>query len=232
MSDAALPPLPPDHQHHPRWLLPTLTAGLVLLVIASNVGNMLWASWVVDRPLGLLVLNSSNKYLVATSISLDLVPMLVVATLRLLAPDPLFFAMGWLYGERALHWARRTFPGIEPLLDRVDDDPRLVHRVLNVLVVVAPNNPVCLVAGVVRYPIGRFVVLNVVGTVGRVLLMRWIGLLFEDQIEDVLEVVDRYQTWLLWGSIALVAGLIVWQVVADRGLAGSIDELDEELGED
>ena len=40
MSDAA-PALPPDHQTHPRWLLPLLTAGLVLLVLASNLITML-----------------------------------------------------------------------------------------------------------------------------------------------------------------------------------------------
>ncbi|UDY36841.1 DedA family protein [Dermatobacter hominis] len=231
MSDAA-PALPPDHQTHPRWLLPTLTAGIVVLVIASNVGNMIWASWVEDRPLGLLALNSSNKYLLVTSVSLEFVPMLLVATIRLLAPDPIFFAMGWLYGDRALHWARRTFPGGAQLLDQVHEDPRLVHRVLNVLVVVAPNNLVCLVAGVVRFPIKRFIVLNVVGTIGRILLMRWLGLFFEDQIEDVLDVVDRYQTWLLWGSIAAVVAFVVWQVLSDRGLIGGLEDLDDELGDD
>ncbi len=231
MSDAA-PALPPDHPTHPRWLLPSLTAGIIALVVASNLGNVVWASWAEDRPLGLLALNSSNKYLLITSISLDAVPMVVVATLRLLAPDPIFFAMGWLYGDRALHWARRTFPGSTQLLDQVHQDPRLVHKVLNVLVVVAPNNVVCLVAGVVRFPIRRFIVLNVVGTVGRVLLMRWIGLFFEDQIEDVLDIVNRYQTWLIWGSVAAVAAVVIWQVVSDRGLVGGLEELEDELGDD
>jgi len=233
MNDvASRPELPPDHRTHPRWLLPTLTAGIVCLALASNVGNMVWASWVEDRPLGLLALNSSNKYLLVTSVSLEMVPMLVVATLRLLAPDPIFFAMGWLYGDRALHWAQRTFRGLAPMLEHVHDDSRVVHRFLNVLVVVAPNNIVCLVAGVARFPIRRFIVLNVIGTIGRVLLMRQIGLFFEDQIEDVLDVINRYQKWLLWGSVALVGSLVVWQMVSDRGLVGGLEELEEELGDD
>lgn len=209
-----------------------MTAGIVLLVVASNAGNVVWADWVRSHPLGLIALNSSNKYLLATSISLDLVPMVVVGTLRLLAPDPIFFAMGWLYGDRALHWARRTFPGGTQLLDRVHEDPAAAHRILNVAVLVAPNNLICLVAGAVRFPVRRFVVLNVVGTIGRVLLMRWIGLVFEDQIEDVLKFVDRYQTWLLWGSVAAVALLVVWQMVSDRGLVGGLEELEDELGDD
>lgn len=231
MSDEH-PALPADHQTHPRWLLPSMTAAIVSLIVASNLGNVVWADWVQSHPLGLIALNSSNKYLVATSISLDLVPMVVVGTLRLLAPDPIFFAMGWLYGERALHWARRTFPSGSQIFDHVHDDPRLVHRVLNVLVVVAPNNLVCLVAGVVRFPIKRFIFLNIVGTVGRVLLMRWIGLLFEDPIEDVLDVVNRYQKWVILASVVAVGSLVIYQVRSDRGLVGGLEELEEELGSD
>jgi membrane protein DedA with SNARE-associated domain len=230
MTDA--PALPPDHQSHPRWLLPTLGSGIVALVIASNLGNIVWAKWVESHPLGLIALNSSNKYLLMTSISLQLVPMVVVGTLRLLAPDPIFFAMVWLYGDRALHWARRTFPGGTHLLDQVHGDPRTVHRVLNVLVVVMPNNLVCLVAGVVRFPIRRFIALNVIGTVGRVLLMRWIGLFFKDQIEDVLDVVNRYQKWLILASVLAVGAVVVSQMRSERGLVGGLEDLEDELGEE
>lgn len=230
MTDA--PPLPSDHQSHPRWLLPSLTAGIIALVVASNLGNVVWAKWVQSHPLGLIVLNSSNKYLLMTSISLDVVSMVVVGTLRLLAPDPIFFAMGWLYGDRALHWARRSFPAGAHLLDQVHGDPRTVHRILNVLVVVMPNNLVCLVAGVVRFPIKRFIALNVIGTVGRILLMRWIGLFFKDQIHDVLDLVNRYQKWLILASVLAVGAVVVSQMRSERGLVGGLEDLEDELGEE
>ena len=230
MTDA--PPLPSDHQSHPRWLLPSLTAGIIALVVASNLGNVVWAKWVQSHPLGLIALNSSNKYLLMTSISLDVVSMVVVGTLRLLAPDPIFFAMGWLYGDRALHWARRSFPAGAHLLDQVHGDPRTVHRILNVLVVVMPNNLVCLVAGVVRFPIKRFIALNVIGTVGRILLMRWIGLFFKDQIHDVLDLVNRYQKWLILASVVAVGAVVVSQMRSERGLVGGLEDLEDELGEE
>ncbi len=230
MTDA--PPLPSDHQSHPRWLLPSLTAGIIALVVASNLGNVVWAKWVQSHPLGLIALNSSNKYLLMTSISLDVVSMVVVGTLRLLAPDPIFFAMGWLYGDRALHWARRSFPAGAHLLDQVHGDPRTVHRILNVLVVVMPNNLVCLVAGVVRFPIKRFIALNVIGTVGRILLMRWIGLFFKDQIHDVLDLVNRYQKWLILASVLAVGAVVVSQMRSERGLVGGLEDLEDELGEE
>jgi membrane protein DedA with SNARE-associated domain len=228
MTDAAAPP----PTTHPRWLLPLLGGLIILLVIATNVGNAVWAGWVESNPLGLLALNSSNKYLLATSVSASFVPFLVIGTLRLLAPDPLFYAIGYLYGDRALHWARDVFPGSKGLIEQVRQDDGVVRSALNFLVVVAPNNLVCLIAGVTRFPIRRFIVLNVVGTIGRVLLMRWIGMIFEDQIESVLDVVARYQKWLLYGSIALVVVYVAWQIVGRKGLIGGVEELEEEFGDD
>ncbi|MBS1838391.1 MAG: VTT domain-containing protein, partial [Actinobacteria bacterium] len=179
----------------------------------------------------LIALNSTNKFLLATSVTAPFIPFLVVATLRLLAPDPLFYAIGRIYGDRALHWARDVFPGTGPLLDEVGTDGGAVRRLLHVLIVIMPNNPVCLVAGVTRFPIRRFVVLNVLGTIGRVLLMWWIGHLFSDQIHDLLDVVARYQRWFLLASVVLVVAYLAWQVIGRRGLIGGVEELEDELGD-
>jgi membrane protein DedA with SNARE-associated domain len=225
------PPPPAPTPTHPRWVLPAIGAGIICLIIANNTGNAVWASWVDDRPYGLIALNSSNKFILATSVNTTVWIAVVVSTLRLLAPDPLFYLLGYLYRERALHWARTAFPAAGNLLDQFEADRTGFRRVLDVLLVVAPNNVVCLLAGVNRFPIRRFVVLNVVGTVGRVLLMQWIGWIFRDQIEDLLDVVARYQRWLLWGSIALVVAYVTWQIVARRGLIGGVEELEEELGD-
>lgn len=226
------PDVHPVHRELPRWLLPVLGGAILLLVAANNIGNVMWSQWVGTRPLALIALNSTNKFLLATSINAPFGLFVVVATLRLLAPDPLFFAIGHLYGDRALHWARDVFPGSRALLDDVRDPDGAVRRVLGVLVLVMPNNPVCLIAGVTRYPIRRFVVLNLVGTVGRVLLMWWIGHLFRDEIASLLDLVGRYQRWFLLASVIGVAAYLAWQIVGRRGLIGGVEELEEELGED
>ena len=86
-----------------------------------------------------------------------------------------------------------------------------------------------LLAGVAAFPWRRFVVLNVVGTMGRVLFFRWIGFLFEDQIRDLLNLVSDYQRWLTIGSIVLVVAYVVYQVVGNRGVIGNVDEMSEDL---
>lgn len=62
--------------------------------------------------------------------------------------------------------------------------------------------------------------------------MRTIGLVFSDQIENVLDVVARYQRWFTLGSVALVAIVLVYQVVGRRGMVRAVETLEDELGED
>ena len=81
-------------------------------------------------------------------------------------------------------------------------------------------------------PLRRFILLNVTGTIGRVLLFRFIGLLLRDQIESVLETVARYQGWFIRGSILLVVAYLAWQIIGRRGLVGGVESLSEEFGDD
>jgi membrane protein DedA with SNARE-associated domain len=216
---------------HPRWLLPLIGAGITALIVATNVGNAVWASWISQRPYGLLALNSSNKYLVGTTPNTVLWTVLVVSTIRLMAPDPLFYALGYMYRDRALHWARRVFPASGQLFDNFEQDRSGFTRVLDVLVFVVPNNPVCLLAGAAQMDRRRFLLLSFAGTIGRILLMRGIGMLFEDQIESLLDVVADYQRWLTLASVALVLLYVLWQARSHRGLVGGIEDLEEELGD-
>lgn len=227
VGPAELPPAAP----HPKWLLPLIGASIVALVIANNVGNAVWASWINERPLELLALNSSNKYLIGTTPNTGWAAVMLVSTLRPMAPDPLFYLVGYLYRDRAVHWARRVFPASGTLFDSFESDEGSFTRLLDGLVFVMPNNPVCLIAGVVGMNVRRFAVLAVAGTIGRIILMRAIGTVFSDQIEDLLEVVARYQRGLLILSIALVVVYVLWQVRSHRGLIGGVEDLEEELGD-
>jgi membrane protein DedA with SNARE-associated domain len=223
--------LAPDRPTHPSWFLPVVGAAIITLVVANNFGNVIWAEWVIDQPLALLALNSSNKYLLATSVNTDLLAVLAVSTIRLMAPDPLFYAIGYLYGDRALKWAGDVFPGIHPVIEQARADDGSFRWLMTALLLIMPNNPVCLIAGVVRVPFARFLALSFIGTVGRILLMRLIGSIFSEQIEDLLEVVARYQRWLLLASIVFVVGYVTYQATRRKGLIGAVEELEEDLGD-
>lgn len=251
MTDSPTDPLPSSPLHAPRWFLPVVGSSIVALIIASNLGNAVWScavvsdptkassictlpgvSWFAANPLGLLMLNSSNKYLLATSVLTDLLPYTLIALVRLSLPDPLFYLLGYIYRGRALHWARQVFPGMNPVFDQFQSQGGATRRVLDVAVFVAPNNPVCLLAGVAAMPWKRFAVLNLTGTLSRIALMRTIGLIFSDQIEHVLDVVARYQRWFTLGSVALVVFVIAYQVIGRHGMVRAVETLEEELGDD
>jgi hypothetical protein len=241
----APPPTPP------RWFLPVVGTCIVVLIAANNIGNVVWScavvsdadrasslctwpgvSWFADNPYGLLMLNSSNKYLLATSVLTDLLPFAAIALLRLMAPDPLFYLLGFLYRGRALNWARQVFPGMDPVFDQFESQGGATRNVLNAAVFIAPNNPVCLLAGIAAMPWKKFVLIAVSGTVARIALMRGIGSLFSDQIEELLDVVARYQRWFTLGSLLLVGAYVAYQVIGRRGLVGGVESLEDELGDD
>ena len=247
MTDATLAPPPTP----PRWFLPLVGTCIVALIAANNIGNIVWScavvsdpgkassmctwpgvSWFADNPLGLLMLNSSNKYVLATSVLTSWLPYAAIALVRLSLPDPLFYLVGYLYRGRALNWARQVFPGMDPVFDQFESQGGASRNVLDIAVFVAPNNPVCLLAGIASMPPRRFIALSVSGTIARIALMRGIGLIFSDQISDVLDVVARYQRWFTLGSLLLVVAYVAYQVVGRRGLVGGVESLEDELGDD
>jgi len=246
MTDTSTTTAPP-----PRWFLPAVGAAIIALIAANNLGNAVWpcavaiaeagsdssicswpgVSWFDGNPLRLLGLNSSNRFLLATSVSTDWLPYTLVALLRLMAPDPLFYLLGFVYRGKALNWARRVFPGMDQAFDQFESQGGATRRVLDGAVFIAPNNPVCLLAGVAAMPWRRFLALAISGTLARIALMRGIGLVFQNQIEDVLDVVAQYQRWFTLGSVALVGIYLVYQVVGRRGLVGGVERLDDDLGD-
>ena len=79
-------------------------APIVGLIVISNVGDALAPKLVEDNPLLLIAMNARNRNLILVTNQLDAVSYYVVATLRLLLSDPLFFLIGYWYGDTALTW--------------------------------------------------------------------------------------------------------------------------------
>jgi uncharacterized membrane protein YhaH (DUF805 family) len=71
-------------------------------------------------------------------------------------------------------------------------------------VLVAPSGYMCLLAGAAGMSVRRFVALNVTGTLGRLLLFRFLGEAFKDELFAVLGFIQRYQWWLIGLSLVIV----------------------------
>lgn len=212
---------------------------LITFVIASYVGNIFMSVLVTERPLLFIALNAQNRNLALAAGELDALSFYVVGFVRLLGPDPLFFLIGRWYGDGAIRWMERTAPSYGAILRQLEqwfDKARLL------VVAVAPNNPVCLFAGAAGMTMAAFLVANVIGTIGRLVLIRAFSSVFEDLLGSIRGFIGDYR-WPLTALSVLLVVVTIWMdrrggrdgvgdlVHLEAGIAEAEAELEAELDE-
>ena len=111
--------------------------------------------------------------------------------------------LGYWYGDAAVRWMESrtaTFGGMLRWLEQA------FRKWGHPLVFLFPNNPVCLFAGAARMRVWVFAVLNVTGTIARLILIAWLGDKLQRPIDAVLDFVGALpRAALVIASVALVA---------------------------
>jgi membrane protein DedA with SNARE-associated domain len=198
-----------------RIPLPWLITPIAVMSVAGLVADAIGPTLINERPLLQVFLNPRNRYLLLAAPQVDLVPFFVVGFVRLLLTDPLFFLLGRQYGDAALRWAEDNAGGMGPILRRVE---RWFGKAAPAIVLIAPSGNMCLLAGVSGMRTRLFWIMNVVGTVGRLSLFWIAGDAFREQLEDLLDLIQRYQ----WHLVAVTVGIVVLQTAWGRR-QGTID---------
>jgi membrane protein DedA with SNARE-associated domain len=192
-----------DHAADERRIpLPWLITPIVILTIAGSVADVIGPKLVVEHPLVQMFFNPRNRYLLLAAPQVDLIPYFVVGFLRLVLSDPIGYVLGWQYGEAALKWAG----------NKMGDDGRFIGKVERffgkagpVVILVMPNLYMCILAGASRMKIRTFVAMNVLGTIGRLIIFRVAGDAFRDELLDFVGWIGRNQKWLIALSFVFVA---------------------------
>lgn len=212
----------------PRWLR-NLVIGLIGgAIVLGWVGDLVWASLVDRHPLGLILLNAKNRYLLLTTNELDAFSFYVVGTLRLVWTKPLVWLIGAWYGERAIRWAERRWdPGGRILRPA----QRIFGRWGWIVVIVTSSNPICLLAGASGMPVVLFTVLATIGTVGRLVIIRLAGDVLERPIDWLIDLIAAHRVLVVALSVAVVVGSILWERRRGRGQLEDLASLDEALDE-
>jgi membrane protein DedA with SNARE-associated domain len=209
-----------------RVPLPYLVTPIVVLTVAGMVADAVGPHLILSHPLLQMFLNPRNRYLLLAAPHVAAAPFFVVGFIRLILTDPLGYLLGRQYGDGALRWARRAFG------DGVNTAVQWFSKAAPLVILVAPNLYMCILAGTSRMRVRTFVALNVTGTIGRLILIRLTGDAFEQQLNDVLDFIRRYQWWLV--GISVVAVTI--QVISSRrrGILETPAEIEAEIeaGED
>lgn len=154
---------------------------LALIAGSAIAGNILAPSLLPTHPLLLLALNATTRHLVLTSTTIDFVPYLLVGVGRRLLEDPFLYLIGRWYGDDAVRWVDRKVGGGR-FLRAVQ---RNFRKVGWLLVAVAPGGAVLVLAGASGMPVPVFIVLNLIGTVATILLLRRFGDAFSGPIDAI-----------------------------------------------
>ncbi|MDP8988350.1 MAG: VTT domain-containing protein [Actinomycetota bacterium] len=206
-----------------RVPLPILVTPIVILSLLGTIADVIGPGLINERPLLQMFLNPRNRYLLLASPQVDAVPFLVVGFTRLVLTDPLFYLLGAQYGEGALRWAERKLGDT----GFVAGLQRFFARFGSLIVLLAPSGYVCLLAGAAGMSVRRFVTLNVTGTLGRLLLFRFLGETFKDELFAVLGFIQRYQWWLI--GLSFVVVVLQSRRKGDAGTARPPSEIEAEL---
>jgi len=203
-----------------------LVGPIIVLVIMSNVGNVLFAELSTNRPLLLIALSAPNRNLILASHQIPLAAYFIVGFVRLMIPDFFFYALGYHYGDRSTRWMERRTPSFGTMMRQLET---LFAKAGHILVLIMPNNPVCLIAGAARMRKSVFWTLNVVGTIGRLIIMWLIGEAFQSTVDTVLDFISRYRVQLLLVSALLVGFQVLWEWRSGNSEIQQLMELEHEL---
>ncbi len=208
----------------PKRALAYITAPLIALIVIANLGDALAPGLVDTHPLVLIMMNARNRNLILVTNLLDPVSYYVVGTVRLLISDPLFFLLGYWYGDNALKWMEKRTKTFGETLRTLEHG---FGKASYPLVFIAPNNFICLFAGAAGMRVGTFFALNLSGTVVRLYLIRRLGEAFESPIDDVLGFIKDYRLPLL--AVSVVIMIIVVYRESRGGDIDSLTHLEDEL---
>lgn len=203
--------------------------GLAIAFFALALVGDSFLSVLYDRqPELFIALNSRNRNLVLAKPYLEWWAFFGIATARLLVSDPLFFLLGRWYGDAGVRWIERRSPTYGPLARAAE---RWFGKAAYPLVAIAPNNYVCLFAGAGGMSVPVFAVLNVGGTLVRLVILWFVTDTVSEPLDWVRELISEHRMTVLVVSIALVA-LSLWLDQRAGGTeVGGLLHLEEEIEE-
>lgn len=212
-----------------RRALWAVVVPLIIMVIGGYLSTALLGALVDKHPLWLIGLSASNRNLVLAGKYAGTLGYFTVGTLRLLAPDPLFYLLGYWYGDAAVRWMERKSPSYGQLLRSLE---RLFGKAGYPLVFIVPNNPICLFAGASAMPVVPFLVVDIAGTVTRLWLLRMAGDVFNVPLDAVRSFIADHRVAVIAVSVVLVLITVLSERSKGKGQASALAHLEEDLGDE
>lgn len=211
----------------PRWLFWSFVTVVVGLNLLGMVVGASWPRLLRDHPLLLNILSNRYRFLLAAAPRVPAVPQIIIGILRNLASDPVYWGIGYFYGDQAIEWFRRSMGKADQVIVATE---RWFHRYGAVIVFITPSPFVCALAGATRMKPRKFWAANLAGTTTIVILLRLLSKVIRSPLEAFLRFSGRYNNWLLILSVAVVLLVVFNAGMGARGQVEGLKDLDEKAG--
>ena len=220
--DAATPPGPPPSRFpRNRRTLTLLLVPAVFFWVAAQAGAILLPRFVETQPLLIVALNARRTYLALTADNSPMVAWFIIGFARQMIADPIFFMLARVYGDNAVRIIERQYGGAlykrwEPYL----------RKGLYFFTALAPNVILCALAGASQMRTRTFIIINALGTMASLIVIRIFGDVFSGPIGSVRDILREY-----WIPITIVGVLsMAWTARKNFAqLRHPVDSFEEEL---
>lgn len=150
-----------------------------------------------DHPLLLMALNPRYRYMVVAAPRVGALQFYLIGVGRLLLTDPVYFLLGWFYGERAISYFSDALGE-----QTIESTRRFFLRASTVMALFFAGPVICVLAGASRMRARLFFTLDVIGTIVVVALLRLFSHSMEGFIKSFLRFNDHNYKWLMVFTVA------------------------------
>lgn len=195
---------PPDLTDTERERLRRLAALPVALALVAYVGQILTGTLISNAPLVLMALNATDPILLLVAHEAPVTGFMIVGVIRLFAPDLFLYQLGKEFGPNTRGYLDRELGPGNRMTRALDWLERWFPRIGWLMLFAIPGYPMCLLSGIARMNRIWFVIVNLAGTVTRLILIWWVSSVFEGPVGSVVRFINRYSLLFTAAMIALV----------------------------
>ena len=178
-------------------------AAFIALVVCTNIAAVTWARLVLSSPETLLALSSRNRYL-ALALGTDIsgVAYWVIGSLRIAVAFAVCHLAGRAYGDQILAIFIRYLGMDQPTIDRLQTG--FTKADWAIIPFFVGSNIVAAISGIQRTRTTRLMALVAIGLFARLALIQWLANIFDEQLTDAINLLQKYSWWFVCGSVILV----------------------------
>lgn len=207
-----------------RRLRPLVFAVTVAITLSSVIAAAFGPILVRDAPLVLLLLQPTSAQMLLVSAKVDLVPFVVIATLRRLLSDFAFYLLGLWYGDRAVAWLKRKAGSRRGMIETTE---RVFPKVAPPLIFFWVSPLVSVLAGATGMTVRFFVGLKLIGTLVVVFAHRFVADAASGPLSVAVRFIEGNAVWLTLVTMAITALFLLRNRGRNGSPFGSVRDIEE-----